>query len=286
LTGDARFDADAHQFTLQNFPAGVSASVAPPGSYRMQPVQEKDRDTAAPEEFHYRPGHPLAECLIERAKARTLAPCELTLDYSRRAARVALVEQLQGKCGWLRAEQLTLTALETEDTILLAGITDDGIRLDRETCEKLLTIPAQQGESVEVADETRTSLETAIAAQQQRVIVDSQSRNETYFDAESDKLDQWAEDLKENLERELKNLEAEIRDAKKLTRLAVDLQGKIAAQKQVKDLEHKRNEKRRDLYAAQDEIERKKDSLIADVEARLQQSTTREELFTIRWRVV
>jgi adenine-specific DNA-methyltransferase len=261
----------------------IAAEAAPLGSYRLQTAQEKDRDTTAADEYHYRPGHPLAERLMERAKNRDLPACELRLDYAERAARVALVEQLQGKSGWLRVEQLTLTALETEGTLLLASTTDDGQRLDRETCEKLLTIPARQGEALTVPPDILAALDAALAPQHQRAIAESQSRNETYFDAESDKLDHWAEDLKENLERELKNLEAEIREAKKLTRRADDLQGKIAAQKRVKELEHQRNDRRRDLYAAQDEIEGKKDTLIADVEARLQQHVERQEVFTIRW---
>jgi adenine-specific DNA-methyltransferase len=106
-----------------------------------------------------------------------------------------------------------------------------------------------------------------------------------FFDAESDKLDRWADDLKDNLERELKNIEVEIREAKKVKRLAQDLESKIAAQKRINELEQQRNHKKRTLFDAQDDIEQKKDTLIADVESRLQQRTTRQEIFAVRWRV-
>lgn len=92
-------------------------------------------------------------------------------------------------------------------------------------------------------------------------------------------------DLPWNPQRELKNIEAEIREAKKAKRLAADLQSKIAAQKLVNELEQKRNHKKRSLFDAQDEIEQRKDSLIGEVEARLQQRTTRQEIFTLQWRV-
>ena len=101
-------------------------------------------------------------------------------------------------------------------------------------------------------------------------LADSQRRNETFFDAESDKLDRWADDLKENLERELKSIE---------------IQSKIDAQKRINELEQQRNHKKRSLFEAQDDIEQRKDSLIADVEARLQQRTARQEVFTVRWGV-
>jgi len=68
-------------------------------------------------------------------------------------------------------------------------------------------------------------------------------------------------------------------------RLAGDLQSKVAAQKRVNELEQQRNQKKRTLFDAQDQIEERKDSLISDVETRLQQRTSRQNVFTIRWRL-
>ena len=65
----------------------------------------------------------------------------------------------------------------------------------------------------------------------------------------------------------------------------MDLEAKLALHRQAKEREAERSRKRRALYDAQDEIERKKESLISGVEAKLQQRITVEELFTIRWEV-
>ena len=285
LAGQAEFDFSGHRFVLASVPAGLPATEIPLGNYRLQPPQERERDSELIADFHYRPGHPLAEGLITRAKARALPPRELHLDYSRRGVRITLVEQLLGQSGWLRIEQLTVASLDTEETLLVTGVTDDGRVLDRETCEKLLTIPADLGAAALPDDAMQSRLEAAIQSQSNQVLVESQSRNEMFFDAESDKLDSWADDLKENLERDLKNIEVEIREAKKAKRLAGDLQSKVAAQKRANELEQQRNLKKRTLFDAQDQIEQRKDSLIADVEARLQQQTSRQNVFTIHWRV-
>ena len=284
LSGQADFDIAGHRFTLNQVPDGLLAALVPVGRYRLKPPQDRERGPVETD-FHYRPGHPLAEGLITRAKDRELSICELSLDYSRRGARIMLVEQLRGLCGWLRIERLTVESLDTEETLLLTGITDDGSVLDRETCEKLLTIPATVRDEVSINATVLASLEANIQSQAKSVLADSESRNESFFDAESDKLDRWADDLKENLERELKNIEVEIREAKKLKRLSGDLQSKLAAQKRVNELEQQRNQKKRTLFDAQDQIEERKDSLISDVEARLQQRTSRQNVFTIRWRL-
>ncbi|MBM3272936.1 ASCH domain-containing protein [Candidatus Kaiserbacteria bacterium] len=285
LAGQADFDIAGHRFTLRNVPDGFPAAQVPLGGYRLQPPQDRDRDGEPDAEFHYRPGHPLAEGIIFRAKERPLPVRELALDYDRRGARVMLVEKLRGQSGWLHVEQLTVESLDTEETLLITGVCDDGRVLDRETCEKLLTIPATAGAEAALEPDTKARLDSAVQSQANRILVETQSRNEVFFDAESDKLDHWADDLKENLERELKNIELEIREAKKAKRLAGDLQSKVAAQKQVNELEQRRNQKKRTLFDAQDQIEQRKDTLISEVEARLQQRTSRQNVFTIRWRL-
>jgi len=222
---------------------------------------------------------------LSRAKDRVLPSAELTLDYEQRGARVTVVEPLRGRSGWLRLEHVELSSLEIEDGLLLGGLTDDGQPLDRETCEKLLTVPATVGSEVQVPAAAQEALGAALAGQLAGLVGDHQRRNERFFDAESDKLDRWADDLKENLERELKDLEAEIREAKKAKRLAADLPGKLAAQKLVNELEQRRNHKKRTLYEAQDQVEAQKDALIAQVEGCLQQRVSRRDVFTVRWRL-
>jgi len=64
------------------------------------------------------------------------------------------------------------------------------------------------------------------------------------------------------------------------------LEGKLTGQKQVKALEQQRSAKRRALFDAQDEIDRQRERLIAEIEGKLQQGTYLIELFRVRWKLV
>ena len=103
---------------------------------------------------------------------------------------------------------------------------------------------------------------------------------------EMDKLDTWAGDMKVALEREIKDLDAEIKlrksNAKKLSQLAE----KVAEHRIIKELENKRAEKRQNLYETQDEVDARKETLLTKVERMLEQKIEQTELFTIKWRVV
>ena len=110
-------------------------------------------------------------------------------------------------------------------------------------------------------------------------------RNEVFFEEEMDKLDTWASDMKVALEREIKDLDAEIKlrksNAKKLSQLAE----KVAEHRIIKELENKRAEKRQNLYEAQDEVDARKETLLTKVERMLEQKIEQTELFTIKWRI-
>ncbi len=51
-------------------------------------------------------------------------------------------------------------------------------------------------------------------------------------------------------------------------------------------MEKKRSELRRNLFLAQDEVDKRKEKIIEDIEARLLQKIGTKELFTIRWTLI
>lgn len=61
---------------------------------------------------------------------------------------------------------------------------------------------------------------------------------------------------------------------------------KLAGEKEVKALESQCNAKRRALFDAQDEIDRRREQLIAEIEGKLQQHVSQKMLFTIRWTMI
>lgn len=54
----------------------------------------------------------------------------------------------------------------------------------------------------------------------------------------------------------------------------------------MKALESQRNVKRRALFDAQDDIDLRRDQLIAEIESKLQQRVSQKMLFSIRWSLI
>jgi adenine-specific DNA-methyltransferase len=88
------------------------------------------------------------------------------------------------------------------------------------------------------------------------------------------------------LEREIKEIDRQIKEARRAATAALTLEEKLAGQKQIKTLEALRNQKRRSLFDAQDEIDKQRSELIAQIEGKLEQKVDLAPLFTIRWKLV
>lgn len=127
------------------------------------------------------------------------------------------------------------------------------------------------------------SLDGPTLHRQAAIQKDISERNARFFEAEADKLDGWADDLKVGLERDIKDLDRQIKEARRAATVAPALEEKLAGQKQIKALEAQRNQKRRSLFDAQDDVDRQREELIAKIEGKLQQQTELIKLFAIRW---
>ncbi|MDP1735797.1 MAG: DEAD/DEAH box helicase, partial [Sulfuritalea sp.] len=279
LHGQAEFLGDA-AFRLTANPFPQQAAAIPLGLYELP--------RRSGEAHLYRLNHPLAEALMANAKSRDLPPAEIHFDYGQHDGKVTTLEPLIGKTGWLALSFFSVEALDqAEDHLIFSAVTDDGQTLDDEVAQRLLMLPVTspplpQGEGwgeggVQATLAALTQhRQTAI----QRVISE---RNARFFEAEADKLDGWADDLKMGLEREIKEIDRLIKEARRAATTALTLEEKLAGQKQIKALEAQRNQKRRSLFDAQDQVDKQREELIAIIEGKLNQTTTMQPLFMLRW---
>jgi hypothetical protein len=60
---------------------------------------------------------------------------------------------------------------------------------------------------------------------------------------------------------------------------------KLTHQRTLKNLQVARNQRRKDLFSAQDEVEARRDAFISDIEVRLKQEQKMDPIFTIRWKL-
>jgi len=287
LKDNAVFGDDDYSFSLKKNPFPDENIHSGPYMILKAVEGRKKSEVFIPEDTNiYRIGHKLAQRILKACKKQETPVAEIVFDYTNTQTKITLLEQYIGKSGWLRVEHLTIQSFEDEDYVLLACVTENGEQLEKETAERLFSLIASVGSQVDIPQEIKPLFKDLLSRQEQEIISVNSIRNRDFFDTEMDKLDQWADDMKISLEKEIKDLDAEIKLRKSEAKKMMNLEAKVKAQRVIKEMEKKRSEKRQTLFAAQDDIDGRKDDLLTDIESRLNQRIEQKELFTINWKIV
>jgi hypothetical protein len=269
----AHFDGAGYSFVLERNP--FVGETIHPGPYRMGRNVE-DANT-------YRVGHQLAQRVLDRCLALETPASELRFNLTKSGKKMAILEPHIGKSGWLVCSRFSVDSFESEDHILLAAVGDDGESLDPTACKRLFDLPAETGQTV--LPIPLPVLDAQLGEQQNRILDEIGVRNNRWLDQEVTKLDRWSDDLKLALEQEIRDLDQQIRETKRASAAAGVLADKLVHQRTLKSLQTARNQKRKDLFAAQDDVEAQRDSLITNIESRMKQEHRSDGIFTIRWKL-
>jgi ERCC4-related helicase len=268
LGSDGEFDSDLPRFRYKG-------PLAHHGTYNLD-----WKDAEARDEAFYRLEHPLAQKVLSGALTRALPTANVTFKYAPKAGRISAIEPFLGKSGWLDLAKVTVASVETDEALVFSARLDDGPELDTELCGKLLSLDGTVGRTIDSAPDGLAAIQEVRVKE---VVAEVERRNARHFDEEVLKLDRWAEDLKFGLEKEIKDLDKEMKEIRRASALAQALADKLEAQKALKLLDEKRKKKRRDLFDAQDAIDQRRDDLIKDIEKQLERTVSIQPLFTIRW---
>jgi len=273
LRQQANFDDEYLTFTLKRAPDGLDV---PTGGYGIA--------KNGLSEHRYRLGHPLAQHVIARARERNVNGAALVFDYSGWPAKAVNIEPLVGQSGILAARCLSFSGFDEQDHILLAAKTDDGRDIDPDIVRRLFEMPCRQA-GAEIGHD-RVPLDPILAQREQDVIEALKRQNAQWFSEESRKLEKWAEDKVFAAEKELQDAKARILELKREARTAESPEPQHRIQTQIQELEKSKRRLRQRIFEVEDEIIEERDQMISDLEARLKQDISKQELFTVRWAVV
>ncbi len=277
LAPHADFDSAGYAFALAHNPfPDEDISL---GRYEMRKNSH--------EAHTFRVGHPLAQGILAACCGMETPQTSIRFRLKPNQ-RIAALEELRGSGGWLRCALVSMESGEPQDHLIFAG-TGSSDALDTNQCRRLFDL---EDATIETSAQTtmlfetagdRAALDSQLGAERLRIVGEVEATHARWLDTESGKLDRWAEDRKLMLEEELRELDLAIRDTRRQSQAAGLLQAKLELTQAVAALEAERNRKRRELFEAQDRVERERDDLFARMRHRLIQQSVVKPLFTVRW---
>jgi superfamily II DNA/RNA helicase len=233
------------------------------------------------------PNDGLGQHLIDEARAAIVNDqAQVTFHYApAENGQYSNLRDLLGHSGELTLHKLTLsTPKQDYEHLLLAGVSDSGHMLDAPTCERLLRLQASEHAASPTLQHS-PRLHAQLDALRDACLKAAEARNERFFEEETEKLERWAEDKRIGLDIRIKQLDQEIKEARKAVRQLETLQEKMSAKKALKKLERERDDLMLAYHEEKKKIEAEEDRLLEDIEQNLLLSPEQQPLFSLRWRL-
>ena len=276
LSEHAHFDDVKRAFDLERSPIPS----VPLGRYEL--VSRAGNSVA--DAFVYRLAHPLGEHVVEAGAGAPVPPARLVFDASGTHPRVMAAEALRGRSGWLRLDRLVVRSMSLEEHLLFSATVDEGPTPDPETLEKLFSLPARV-EQVPTSNGADAGVGPAADRVRSATLAAAAQRSEAELATARERLERWADDQIQAAEVDLREVRGQIRQLEREARKAPTLDQQHALQKRIAEAEARQRRARQHVFSVEDEVRAKRSALLDALEARLQQRTEIETVFTIAWAV-
>jgi ERCC4-related helicase len=231
----------------------------------------------------YHLSHPLGEWCIQQAKSNILPISEVIFDLTGYSAKISALESQNGKAGWMLMQHLHIDSLDAEDHLLFSGCTDGGRAVEHELLEQMFRLEGVTGKQLNIPPTIQVRLEADATLYVDATVRRSFEQSNQLFIERREQLYRWADDVVVAAERDLKLVKAELRAAEREASLVHTVEQQIAAQVRIQTLEKKKRQKRNQIDDIEDEIEKKRNVFIRELERKLNQQVSVKQLFLIRW---
>ena len=278
LKDAAAFDEDnPRAFDLKASPAeGISV-----GRYALR------ADETTEGVMSYRPNTPLGEYVLEAAKKLATPSAAVTFDISGYPGKITILERLKGKSGFLKLERLVLKSLDNADFLLFSVIDEEGQRfLEPDIGGALFKLAQTAAETTGASEETKARLDANAAQYAKATAAEIGEANNRHFKEATEKLIRWSEDQVAAATHRIEMLRARQLEIEREIRHAKTLDEQVPLQKELDNIRRDIRRARANVSAVEDETDEKRRRLLDALQRKLVPEVSREELFTIKWKVI
>lgn len=247
-------------------------------------VQWKDAERQG--DIFLRRDDPICQAWLSQAMGASLPSATVRFDYTNSLEHsISFLEAHPNLHGILSVDKMIYSGFDTEEHLIFSVVTEDGTEVDDDMVNRIMELPA---EVIGDAGVQAAELNMLRQANLKKREAEIERINKEYFLTECTKLDAFSDDLKEGLQRELKDLNKEITEKKRAFKASTDkpLAEMLEMKEEVSRLEEKRKKLRREIYDREDEIDTQNERLQDEIRTKLEGTSTLEHVMAISFEVV
>jgi superfamily II DNA/RNA helicase len=227
----------------------------------------------------------LGSFIINSAIDRKLETKKLIFDLTNHKYKVSTLEEYIGSSGYLMASKITIKSYDVEEYLVLTALTNDYKKVDEEIISKLFSLKAKESNKISVDSNDEKQLEVYYESQKDIILNLNEKTNSEHFANASIKLHKWSDDKMNEINKELKETKAKIKELNRQSSSVSDINELERIQIAIKEQERKRRKIQKEIFDIEEEIEEKRDSLIDELKLAKQQTVIEDKLFILEWEV-
>lgn len=228
----------------------------------------------------------LGQKIIEYAASIEREYGSITFDISHYDYKIAKIEELKGKKGYITLNKLIVDSLEKEEYLLFNGILDDGTRIDQEICRKMFRLAASEAECDIKMNLLMDALRQDASVNVENCVNVSQERNNTLIADKINQINAWADDLIESTQLRVEEMRAQRKELQKQSDTAVNMLEKERIESEIVSISKKIKMSWLKLAEDEEEIEEKRKKMIEDIRKESMKRTEIQHIFTVKFEVI
>lgn len=228
----------------------------------------------------------LMQSWLKEAIESDISDKHIKFKYSSCNKKIGFLDNHKALRGVISFEKMSYSGIGEEEHMIISVAADDGTVIDDDIVNKIMELPAEDAGEIHTFD--NPGLEEMRNNNIEELCKKIEEEHKRYFLEECEKLDAYSEDLKDGLQRDIKELGKTISEKKKefKSNISLPLSEMVEMKAEITALEEKRKKMRRELYDKEDEIDAANERLQDEIRAKLNGERSVEHIMTISFEIV
>ncbi|MBQ4479574.1 MAG: DEAD/DEAH box helicase family protein [Victivallales bacterium] len=279
----ADFNDEALTFTLRQPPE----EDIPAGLYALKPKSDlrRNEDKGENKEYGhiYRTNCELGNWCLNAASQLHPPVCDVTFDISGYHGKISVLEQMKGKSGWMFLNKRIAEGIDTEDSLLFSGFTEDRQSIPTDVLEQFFSLDGAMGEPHSITPDVEARLQKEASLLSNATAQRELETSNKLFKERQAQLERWQDDQVKAAQHTVDTIRAELKAARRAIENAANLTEQTEATELAAQLEKKLSKARRNIDAVEDAAEAKRAQILSALKKKLVQTVTEQPLFVLHW---
>ena len=190
---------------------------------------------------------------------------------------------MKGKSGWMFLNKRITEGIDTEDSLLFSGFTEDRQSLPTDVLEQFFSLDGVMGESRNVTPDVEAHLQKEASLLSNATAQRELETSNKLFKERQAQLERWQDDQVKAAQHTVDTIRAELKAARRAIENAANLTEQTEATELAAQLEKKLSKARRNIDTVEDAAEAKRAQILAALKKKLVQTVTEQPLFVLHW---